>query len=97
VLTIINDISAFSFSSASYFVSEGAGSVTLTILRGGPTNTTATVSYTTYSPTNASDTNGYAVPNVDYVPTNGTLIFPPGETLETIPVTILQRDQRQPR
>jgi uncharacterized delta-60 repeat protein/uncharacterized repeat protein (TIGR01451 family) len=90
ILTIVNDIADFAFSSASYFVSEGAGSVTLTILRGGPTNNTASVNYTTYSPTNASDTNGYAVPNVDYVPTNGTLTFPPGETLETIPVTILQ-------
>ena len=90
VLTIVNDIADFSFSSPSYFVGEGAGSVTLTILRGGPTNTTATVFYTTYSPTNASETNGYAVPNVDYVPTNGTLTFPPGETLETIPITILQ-------
>jgi uncharacterized delta-60 repeat protein/uncharacterized repeat protein (TIGR01451 family) len=90
ILTIVNDIADFSFSSATYFVSEGAGSVTLTILRGGPTNTGASVSYATSSPTNASDTNGYAVPNVDYVPTNGTLNFPPGETLETIPVTILQ-------
>lgn len=90
VLTIVNDIADFTFGSANYFVSEGAGFVTLSILRGGPTNSTATVYYTTYSPTNASDTNGYAVPNVDYVPTNGTLVFQPGVTLETIPVAILQ-------
>jgi uncharacterized delta-60 repeat protein/uncharacterized repeat protein (TIGR01451 family) len=96
ILTIVNDIADFTFSSASYFVSEGAGSVTLTILRGGPTNTSATIFYTTYSPTNASDTNGYAVPNVDYIPTNGTLTFPPGETLETIPVTILQGSSVNP-
>jgi uncharacterized delta-60 repeat protein/uncharacterized repeat protein (TIGR01451 family) len=90
ILTIVNDIADFAFASSTYFVSEGAGSVTLTILRGGPTNTSSSVSYTTFSPTNAADTNGYAVPNVDYVPTNGVLNFPPGETLETIPVGILQ-------
>ena len=90
VLTIVNNIPSFSFGSATYFVNEGGGSVTLTILRSGPTNNAATVYYTTYSPTNASDTNGYAVPNVDYVPVSGTLTFPPGQTLETIPVTIIQ-------
>ncbi len=89
-LTIVNDIADFSFASSDYFVGEGAGSLSLTILRGGPTNVAASVSYATYSPTNASETNGYAVPNVDYVPTSGTLAFPPGETLETIPITILQ-------
>jgi uncharacterized delta-60 repeat protein/uncharacterized repeat protein (TIGR01451 family) len=101
VLTIVNDIAAFSFSSASYFVSEGSGTVTLTILRTGPTNGTATVYYSTYSPPGASETNGYAVPGVDYVPvtTNSALnplVFPPGETLETIPVTILQTSNVNP-
>jgi uncharacterized delta-60 repeat protein/uncharacterized repeat protein (TIGR01451 family) len=89
-VTIVNDIANFAFSSSSYFVNEGAGTVTISILRAGPTNGTATVFYTTYSPTNAADTNGYAVPNVDYVPASGTLSFAPGVTLQTIPVTILQ-------
>ncbi len=90
VLTIVDDIADYYFSSATYFVNEGSGTATLTILRGGPTNNAAAVFYTTYSPTNVSETNGFAVPNVDYVPTSGTLTFPPGVTLQTVPVTILQ-------
>ncbi len=90
VLTIQNDIANFSFSSANYLVSEGSSAVTLSILRNGPTNGTVSVVYTTYSPTNANETNGFAVPNVDYVPTKGTNVFVPGETLQTVPVDILQ-------
>jgi uncharacterized delta-60 repeat protein/uncharacterized repeat protein (TIGR01451 family) len=97
VLTILNDIPAFSFSSSSYFVSEGTGTATLTILRTGPPSTTNdTVYYSTLSPPGASETNGNAVPGVDYVPTNGTLIFQPGVTLETIPITILQTTNVNP-
>jgi uncharacterized delta-60 repeat protein/uncharacterized repeat protein (TIGR01451 family) len=96
VLTISNDISAFSFNSASYFVSEGASTATLVILRTGPSAGAASVNYATYSPPTASETNGYAVPNVDYVPTSGTLVFPPGVTLETIPVAILQTTNVNP-
>jgi uncharacterized repeat protein (TIGR01451 family)/uncharacterized delta-60 repeat protein len=90
ILTIQNDIEDFFFSSPSYLVTEGSGEVILTILRSGPTNDSPSVSYTTYSPSNATEANGYAVPNVDYTPVSGTLSFAPGETLETIPVPILQ-------
>jgi uncharacterized repeat protein (TIGR01451 family)/uncharacterized delta-60 repeat protein len=90
VLTIQNNIENFSLGSGSYFVSEGAGTVTIGILRNGPTNNTVTVGYTTYSPTNAYSTNGLAQPNVDYVPVSGTLTFNPGQTLQTIPIRILQ-------
>jgi len=98
VLTIVNDIPAFNFNSSSYFVSEGSGTATLTILRTGPASATNnTVYYSTYSPTNASETNGFAVPGVDYVPiTNGTVTFQPGVGLETIPITILQTTNVNP-
>ena len=89
-LTIENNLQNFSFDSASYFVNEGAGSVTVKILRNGPANNSATVFFTTYSPPNADDANGFAVPNVDYVPAFGTLTFAPGATLQTIPVSIIQ-------
>jgi uncharacterized repeat protein (TIGR01451 family)/uncharacterized delta-60 repeat protein len=89
-LTIQNDIASFSFVKSSYLVGEGDGAVTIFILRAGLTNSSATVGYTTYSPANANDTNGFAVPNVDYIPASGTLTFVPGETLQTIPITILQ-------
>jgi uncharacterized repeat protein (TIGR01451 family)/uncharacterized delta-60 repeat protein len=89
-LTIQNDLENFSFGSSSYFVNENAGSVTISIYRNGPTNATAYVNYATYSPPGANDTNGYAVPNVDYTPTSGTLVFVPGQTFQTIPVNIIQ-------
>ncbi|MGA2749443.1 MAG: Calx-beta domain-containing protein [Verrucomicrobiota bacterium] len=91
VLTIENDIANFSFGQASYFTPECNCSVTLEILRSGPTNTAVQVYYTTSSPTNANDTNGFAVPNVDYVPVPPTLIpFAPGETFQTVPINIIQ-------
>jgi uncharacterized delta-60 repeat protein/uncharacterized repeat protein (TIGR01451 family) len=96
VLTIVDDIADYFFSSATYFVSEGSGTATLTILRGGPTNLPASVFYTTFSPANAAESNGLAVPNVDYVPTSNTLTFAPGVTLQTIPVTILQGSNVNP-
>ena len=90
-LTIVNDIQNFTMASADYFVSEGSGSVTLSILRNGPTNGTVSVGYTTFSPTNAFGTNGYAIPGFNYGPTNGVLTFLPGQTLETIPIAIFQQ------
>ncbi|HEX3720204.1 MAG TPA: Calx-beta domain-containing protein [Verrucomicrobiae bacterium] len=90
ILTIQNDLENFSFGSSSYFFNENAGTVSIPIYRNGPTNTQVSVFYTTYSPPGANDTNGYAVPNVDYVPTSGTLVFGPGQTFQTIPITVLQ-------
>jgi uncharacterized delta-60 repeat protein/uncharacterized repeat protein (TIGR01451 family) len=90
-LTIVNDIPSFSFGQANYLVNEGAGSATLTILlQAGSTNASSSVGYATYSPTNANETNGLAVPNVDYVPASGTVTFAPGQTIQTIPITIIQ-------
>jgi uncharacterized delta-60 repeat protein/uncharacterized repeat protein (TIGR01451 family) len=96
VLTIVDDIADYYFSSPSYFTSEASGTVTLTILRGGPTNTASSVFYKTYSPPNVSESNGFALPNVDYVPTSGKLNFPVGGTLQTIPVTIIQGTKVNP-
>jgi uncharacterized repeat protein (TIGR01451 family)/uncharacterized delta-60 repeat protein len=90
ILTIQNDIENFSFANAPYFVNEGAGSVTLSIVRGGPASNTASVQYTTFTPPNVSESNGYALPNVDYVPASGTLVFGPNVSFTTIPITILQ-------
>ncbi|HEY3863683.1 MAG TPA: Calx-beta domain-containing protein [Verrucomicrobiae bacterium] len=91
VLTIVSDLASFSFDNSSYFITEGSTPyINLTILRTGPTNGVNTVSYTTYTPPGASETNGFAVPGVDYQPTNGVLTFQPGVSKETIPVAILQ-------
>jgi uncharacterized repeat protein (TIGR01451 family)/uncharacterized delta-60 repeat protein len=90
VLTIQNDIQDFSFANSPYFVSEGAGSVTLDIVRGGPLTNTASISYYTYTPPNVTESNGYALPNIDYVPASGTLFFGSNVSFATVPVTILQ-------
>jgi uncharacterized delta-60 repeat protein/uncharacterized repeat protein (TIGR01451 family) len=90
-LTIQNDIENFTIGAPDYFVSEGSGSVTISVLRNGPTNGTVSVGYTTFSPTNAYGTNGYAVPGQNYGPTSGILTFGPGQTYETFPVNIYQR------
>jgi uncharacterized repeat protein (TIGR01451 family)/uncharacterized delta-60 repeat protein len=89
-LTIQDDIEYFSFANAPYFVGEGAGILTLDIVRGGPSTNSATVNYYTSDLPNASEANGDAVAGVDYVPTSGTLTFAPNETFTTIPITILQ-------
>jgi len=89
-LTIGNDLENFSVGQADYYVSENAGTVYISILRNGPTNSSASVFYTTYSPPGANDTNGYAVPGVDYTPASGTLTFGPGASLQTIPINIIQ-------
>jgi uncharacterized repeat protein (TIGR01451 family)/uncharacterized delta-60 repeat protein len=92
ILTILNGIEGFSFTNSPYFVGEGAGTVTLEIVRSGPMTNAASVSYSTFSPPNASEADGYAVPYVDYVPASGTLSFASNETFTTIPITIIQGD-----
>jgi len=90
VLTILNNVQNFSWSSSSYFVNEGGGSITLRINRGGPTDGPATVQYITYSPTNAFETNGLAEPNLDYQPTNFTVNFASGQAFATVTIPIYQ-------
>jgi hypothetical protein len=88
ILTIQNELENFSFAQASYSVTE-SNVLNVPVVRGGPATNSASVSYFTYSPTNAAETNGYAVPNVDYVPASGTLIFNSNQP-QSIPITILQ-------
>jgi uncharacterized repeat protein (TIGR01451 family)/uncharacterized delta-60 repeat protein len=95
-LIIQDDIQNFTMGAQDYFVSEGAGFTTISVLRNGPTNGTVSVGYTTFSPANASSTNGYAVPGLNYAPTSGTLTFVPGQTLQTFPVGIYQQTTVDP-
>lgn len=90
ILTINNDLENFSFGSADYYVDENVGTINVQILRNGPTGSNASVYYTTYSPPNADDANGFAVPGVDYKPASGTLNFGVGVSLQTIPISIIQ-------
>ena len=84
VLTIINDDNAVSFSSATYSVAKNilTGAAVIDIVRLGTTNGTCMVDFYT-------TTNGTAVAGTDYYPTNGTLVFHPGETDKVIQVPII--------
>jgi uncharacterized delta-60 repeat protein len=88
VLTIQNEIENFSFAQANYSTLQ-SNIVNVSVQRGGPATNTATVSYYTVSPANASETNGYAVPYIDYVPVSGTLTFASNQP-QSIPISILQ-------
>jgi hypothetical protein len=70
------------FSAASYFVDEGAGTVTITVTRTGNTGGRVTVNFATGD--------GTATAGADYLPTSGTLTFNPGEVNLTFTVPIVQ-------
>jgi parallel beta-helix repeat protein len=72
----------FSFSSSGASVSEGSGSVTLTVLRTGGTIGAATLNYATAS--------GTATAGSDFTSTSGTLSFADGESSKTITIPILE-------
>ena len=60
---------------------EGQSQATFTVSLSAPSSFPVTVAYTTV--------NGTAIAGEDYVATNGTLTFSPGETTQTVQVTIL--------
>lgn len=68
------------FSSPTYSVGEGAGSVTLTVVLSEAPGQTVTVSY--------EAGNGTAHKGSDYLPTKGTLTFLPNETSQSFTVPI---------
>jgi Calx-beta domain-containing protein len=70
------------FSAAAYSFTEGAGNVSVTVVRTGGTASDVTVAYTT--------ADGTATAGADYVTTAGTLTFAGGQTSATIVVPILQ-------
>ncbi len=84
VLTIINDDSAVSFSSANYSVTKNVlgGFATLDVIRLGGTNGACSVNVLT-------TTNGTALTDVDFYPTNTTVNFGPGDTDKQIQVPII--------
>lgn len=75
-----NDQPSISLSSATYDVSEGAGSTPITATLNQAAPYTVTVQYAT--------SNGTATAPADYAATNGTLTFTPGVTQTAFNVTI---------
>lgn len=68
------------FSGYSYDVTESKGSVTITVLRSGPSTRAVSVSYAT--------SDGSALAGTDYTATIGTLSFSAGQTSKTFTVPI---------
>jgi hypothetical protein len=68
--------STMQFSSATYSVNEGAGSVALTVVRSGGIQLAASANYAT--------ANGTAQANADYTAASGSVSFAAGETQKTI-------------
>jgi uncharacterized delta-60 repeat protein/uncharacterized repeat protein (TIGR01451 family) len=83
VLTIVDDdsVGAVRFSTASYSINENGGFGYITVVRTGGSSETVAVNF--------AATNGTAVAGFDFTPTNGTLIFGPGEVSKTFTVPIL--------
>lgn len=82
---ILNDDSLVSFRLAHFSVPENpvGGNATVPVVRSGNTNSTLVVSF-------ATGTNGTATAGLDFVATNGTLVFLPGDTLKYFNVPILE-------
>ena len=69
------------FSATNYIVNENAGSVTVSVTRGGNTTLPTTINYAT--------SNGSATQPGDYTSTSGSLQFAPGETVKTFVVPVI--------
>ncbi len=81
-IVAVQIIGLFGFSQISFFGSEGAGSIPVTVTRSGDTNVAASVDYET------SDGAGGARQAQDYTYASGRLYFEPGENTKTIQVLI---------
>ncbi|HWY76164.1 MAG TPA: Calx-beta domain-containing protein, partial [Verrucomicrobiae bacterium] len=78
----INDVDVgVAFSQPGYFVNESAGSLTITVIRVGGTNTPFDVQYAT--------TNATALAGSNYRSVSGSLHFSAGQTFQTFDVPIL--------
>jgi len=75
-----DDVSTVGFTAGTTATAETNGTVTLTVVRSGATNTTVTLDFTT--------TNATALAGSDYTATNGTFTFNPGETTNAVTIEI---------
>ena len=89
-VTIINDnyYGTLQFSAPSYVVNENGGYSTVTVVRTGATNGTATVHFAT--------TNATAFAGTNYVATNGVLTFVSGQLAASFNVPILDDGKTNP-
>lgn len=89
VVTIQESNPGFEFSSPIYTALKGVTvQATINVYRLGYTNSVASVDFLA--------TNGTAIPTNNYIPTGGTLVFNPGVTNQSFPVTIVDYPVVQP-
>ena len=89
VLTIQNDNTGLLFDRTNFVTSSWSGQAVVTVDRIGVTNRPVTVDYYT-------GTNGTAVPGLDYLATNGTLLFASGVTQLSLTVPVLRNSLLRP-
>jgi hypothetical protein len=92
-----NTNGTLSFAQASQYASRGGEVIQVRVVRNGPANGSITVRFDTspgYYDGYGYDMNvtGSAVPGTDFVATNGTLTFGPGETEHSFDLTVLPSD-----
>ncbi|MCT7958469.1 Calx-beta domain-containing protein [Laspinema palackyanum] len=89
ILAIIDNDrpSQLQFSTATYSIREDGGSATITVTRDNAIGTVS-VEYATSTP----NRNNATTADADYIPTQGTLTFNPGETIKTLTIPILNDD-----
>jgi hypothetical protein len=84
----VDPVPNFSFTAASYTAAENAGTVSLPVTLSGTSRYTVTVNYAT--------SDGTAKAGTNYGATSGSLVFQPGETSKTIPVSVLDDGRDSP-
>ncbi len=80
-VVLVSDDGAIQFLLENYDVPENAGVASIPVVRSGNTNLTVSVSFVV--------SNRTAIAGSDYVLTNGTITFAPGETLKTFDVPLI--------
>ncbi len=85
IVDVDNSAGQLMFSATNYVVDEASGSLMVTVLRTNGSAGTVQVNFGTVP--------GVALPNVDYIPTNGVLSFSPGQTSQFFTVPIKQLSQ----
>jgi uncharacterized delta-60 repeat protein/uncharacterized repeat protein (TIGR01451 family) len=90
-LEIANVDSSVRFSAATYVRNEDAidGVATIDVVREGSTSGISTIQF-------ATTTNGTAVPGVNYIPTNASVVFQPGDTHQSVRVPVLHNPLAEP-
>jgi hypothetical protein len=92
-VTQVADGSVVQFARSAFQFAEGAGSVAITVQRGGDTSDATSVPFTTCDASTSADPSdpcsGTAVAGTDYVTASGTLSFGAGQVTRTFNVTLL--------